>query len=286
MNEEWKKNDGATDRYSINENRLFYAWNWFSFHAGQRTTVFNFFLVAVGLILTAFAKFVEVKCLLLADATAILGFAISIIFLGLDFRNRTLTNMGEDVLRRLEAEFLFEGQSLKKDYSGESNDDAKAGFLNREGRDKENFCDIFKRLKHPIDNLSSISKHRFLIPLTHSLFAFVFIVAFLYSFSLYFIEGSKSSECTEISKERTKVSQQSHNSSKFRYRSLRHQRNIQQHGNSPAAIAVQEIPCTHKENEIVEINKFSERDVNSGHVIEEPNKCKGEVILKDESNAP
>ena len=38
---------------NIEEVRFQYAWNWFEFHAKQRTTMFNYFLVSVGIFANA-----------------------------------------------------------------------------------------------------------------------------------------------------------------------------------------------------------------------------------------
>lgn len=175
----WEKKEPDKDRYSINENRLFYAWNWFSFHAGQRTTVFNFFLVAIGFILAAYARFVD-KEPLLSACVAFIGIVVSLIFLGLDVRNRVLTHMGEAVLRRLEAEFLFKDQALSDSYLDKDMvpQPNTAGFLIREGSDEGGF---FKGLKHPIQNRYNLLKHRYLIQLTYWIFAVVFTLALLYS---------------------------------------------------------------------------------------------------------
>jgi hypothetical protein len=186
----WENKEPDQDRYSINENRLSYAWNWFSFHAGQRTTIFNFFLVAMGLILAAFAKCVEVN-LLLAKTIAILGAIVSLIFLLLEIRNRELTHMGEDVLRRLESEFLFKDQILTKDYTDKQNDGVKAGFLIREGVETITF---WKTLFHPIKNRRFVLRHRFLIPITQFLFLVVFILISIFVGSSMKDEKSQGAE--------------------------------------------------------------------------------------------
>jgi len=184
----WESKEADTNRYSINENRLFYAWQWFSFHARQRTNVFNFFIVVVGLILAAYARFVEAKPIL-AGCAAVLGFIVSLIFLGLDVRNRKLTHMGEAVLRRLEAEFLFKEQILPNSYLDknmrpELDNGAKAGFLSMEGPDEDSCLEVLKnlfRLKL-IKFFKLICKHRYLIPLTQIIFAVVFVFLFILLF--------------------------------------------------------------------------------------------------------
>ena len=42
------------DIQAIDHERLDLAWKWFDFHAKQRTTIFNFFLIITGIILNAY----------------------------------------------------------------------------------------------------------------------------------------------------------------------------------------------------------------------------------------
>jgi hypothetical protein len=69
------------------ETELTYAWNWFQYHAGQRLTAFNFFLVIVGVVAVAFTKALEQGWTVLGAVVAGLGALISIGFLFLDVRN-------------------------------------------------------------------------------------------------------------------------------------------------------------------------------------------------------
>jgi len=67
-----------------------YAWKWFDFHARQRTTMFNFFIIFAGFIFAAISQIFKAndhKMLLVAIIVSCLGVAISFIFLGLDHRN-------------------------------------------------------------------------------------------------------------------------------------------------------------------------------------------------------
>src|SRR4029078_11300367 len=67
--------------------RFDYAWKWFAFHAEQRTKMFNFMLVGLGILDTGLAAAIEKPLRLEA---AVLAFAATLIAIGfrlLDRRN-------------------------------------------------------------------------------------------------------------------------------------------------------------------------------------------------------
>lgn len=79
-----------------------YAWNWFSYHAGQRLTAFNFFLVFLGFLTVAFSKAVEEQWRWPGFAFALFGVLVSVAFLLLDLRNEELVWIGRDALASLD----------------------------------------------------------------------------------------------------------------------------------------------------------------------------------------
>ncbi|HEV3083916.1 MAG TPA: hypothetical protein VGY66_29305 [Gemmataceae bacterium] len=87
--------------------QLDYAWKWFDFHAKQRTTLFNYFLIITGI----FANAIVAACKEGYDGirivVSLLGALTSIGFLVFDVRNRALAREGEDVLAKLEDDVLF-----------------------------------------------------------------------------------------------------------------------------------------------------------------------------------
>ncbi len=91
--------------------RLDYAWKWFDYHAKQRVSMFNFFLIASGLFATAYVNALKEGENVLGAVLSFLGAIIAAAFVVLDLRNATLVYLGEDVLRRLEREDLFAGFS-------------------------------------------------------------------------------------------------------------------------------------------------------------------------------
>jgi len=97
-----------TDKGGNSEkNLLDYAWKWFEYHAKQRVSMFNFFLIASGVLAHASVNLICGEYFVPAMGLAIIGIIISVSFLLLDCRNADLVYMGEDVLRRLEKDSLF-----------------------------------------------------------------------------------------------------------------------------------------------------------------------------------
>lgn len=87
--------------------RADYAWNWFSYHAEQRTKMFNFMLVVVGIFAAGVAGAWKDGMPDLAIALCVVPAALTIVFMLLDRRNRDLVWFGEDVLHHLERKHLF-----------------------------------------------------------------------------------------------------------------------------------------------------------------------------------
>ncbi len=87
--------------------RFEYAWRYFDFHAKQRTTMFNFFLLFSGLLVNGCFLLVHQGHYLLLLSSSILGIAITLIFLFLERRNEELVHIAEDILRAVETDVLF-----------------------------------------------------------------------------------------------------------------------------------------------------------------------------------
>lgn len=110
-----------------NEKAWDYAWNWFQYHARQRITAFNLFLVLLGAIVAGYLKCAELAISsqasvdminsrqiwwFLALAISIFGIMISIAFWFLDIRNAELVNCGRIALKDLEDSL---GLTIRKD---------------------------------------------------------------------------------------------------------------------------------------------------------------------------
>jgi hypothetical protein len=81
-----------------------YGWNWFSYHAAQRMTVFRFFFLLIGGLSVGFYQTLP-KSPTIAFVFSILAFLLSILFWRLDLRTRELIRIGEDLLKESEAQF-------------------------------------------------------------------------------------------------------------------------------------------------------------------------------------
>lgn len=85
---------------------LKYAWGYFHFHASQRLTTFNFYLVVCGLIIAAYAT--ALKESYDTPVALLLGFVLtlmSFVFWKLDRRNRQMIWNAEEALKELEDKF-------------------------------------------------------------------------------------------------------------------------------------------------------------------------------------
>ena len=78
-----------------------YAWNWFSYHAEQRTSMFNYSLAAASLLAAGFGATIE-KLPFVAAAIGMVGALVTWSFFLIDGRNDKLVRRGERVLKALE----------------------------------------------------------------------------------------------------------------------------------------------------------------------------------------
>ena len=88
----------------VTVDRFEYAWRWFSLHAAQRYSMFNFFMVFAGILANAFVLLIDNDHHAEAGILALLGMAASVFFLLLEARNRQLVKIGEQLLSQIELE--------------------------------------------------------------------------------------------------------------------------------------------------------------------------------------
>lgn len=81
---------------------LDYAWNWFQYHASQRLTGFNFFLVLTGFLLVAYGQAVAHDWRPVGIAIGLLGTLVGTGFYALDVRNTEIVTGGSHALERIE----------------------------------------------------------------------------------------------------------------------------------------------------------------------------------------
>lgn len=95
--------------------RLDYAWEWFKYHAGQRVSMFNYFLIITGIFANAYAGLLKdgSRDLIVhgGRALGIIGALTAIGFVMLDVRNKSLVDRGSSVLEEIEKGALFGGET-------------------------------------------------------------------------------------------------------------------------------------------------------------------------------
>jgi hypothetical protein len=134
-----------------------YAWSWFSYHAAQRTNMFNYFLAAAALLVAGFATAAANGSRGLAILIAVVGAAISFFFIRLDTRNEELVSFGKQALRAAERVLFNVPKDGKPEGSGTviqfAGVEFPAGISLEDGRkDPKNagFAENFQRGKHGV----------------------------------------------------------------------------------------------------------------------------------------
>ena len=108
---------GATDQNSIPLDgqtgmRLTYVWDWWKFHAKQRTDMFNYFLIITGILANAYATALKEHYVELLIGIATVGAMAAVGFLLLDIRNRFQLRKADEILRAIEPDLLTGGRTL------------------------------------------------------------------------------------------------------------------------------------------------------------------------------
>ena len=114
--------------------KLDYAWKWFSFHADQRTKMFNFMLIVVGIFAAGVGGAWKDGIPELAFWLCVVPGVLTFVFILLDRRNQDLVSLGQDVLRELEKENLFGESAEISDPKGKN---VPYGILWRQVRDEK-----------------------------------------------------------------------------------------------------------------------------------------------------
>jgi len=165
--------------------RFDYAWKWFNFHAEQRTKMFNFMLVGLGILATALVGAIEKKLLLEAAVVGTAATMVALVFSLLDARNRQLYIAAMDVLIDAEKNLVF-GDGVKfKDHNGQDKD---FGISRRialeEGADKSKWRGWRE------------GRHRHWMPALAYAFALLFALAALRAWWVYFDSVGKPPEAS------------------------------------------------------------------------------------------
>ena len=92
---------------ALEQMRFEYAWKWFDFHAEQRTKMFNYMLIGMGIFATAFVTAVDKRLELEAAILSSAAVVIALVFCFIDHRNRQLYIVAMDVLIDMEKSVVF-----------------------------------------------------------------------------------------------------------------------------------------------------------------------------------
>lgn len=79
-----------------------YAWDWFSYHAQQRLTAFNFFLILMGAVVVSYTQAVNHDLQAFGVALGGLGAFVAVAFWAMEVRNEELVYCGRTALDVLE----------------------------------------------------------------------------------------------------------------------------------------------------------------------------------------
>lgn len=87
--------------------RFDYAWKWFSFHAEQRTKMFNYMIIGLGVLAGAVVSAINDGLEREASIICLFAILLGAAFFLLDKRNRRLYSVAQDVLIDAERTYLF-----------------------------------------------------------------------------------------------------------------------------------------------------------------------------------
>jgi hypothetical protein len=94
---------GERDYDDLTRVEFDYAWGWFQYHASQRLTAFNFFLIILGFLLVGFAQAIDKQWEAFGTCLGAIGAFVALGFLMLDIRNSELVFRGRDALKSVES---------------------------------------------------------------------------------------------------------------------------------------------------------------------------------------
>ena len=84
-----------------------YAWKWFDLHSKQRTSVFNYYMLIIGIFASAFVTAYKEDYTHIVHVIGVLGALTSVAFIFFDWRNRDLVTYAEDILEKLERDHIY-----------------------------------------------------------------------------------------------------------------------------------------------------------------------------------
>lgn len=109
------ENRRVTQADTLTSAGLTYVWEWWKFHAKQRTDMFNYFLIITGILANAYVQLLKTPQPRLSMGLGAVGLIASLGFLLLDIRNTNQLERATTLLQEIESAELFqEGKSLAR----------------------------------------------------------------------------------------------------------------------------------------------------------------------------
>lgn len=173
--------DIINKKYETFDKQLEYAWNWFNYHAQQRISMFNFSLIANGIILSAISSLYKDAQYEVIVTASVLGVLLSVSFVFLDYRNKELVHVGENILIKLEKKWLFTEivqQKLNENVDIKNENNSAFGLLKWDEARIGPATLKNKPFKY--------KKHSVMIPFIEILMSIIYILSFIYSLYLKF----------------------------------------------------------------------------------------------------
>jgi hypothetical protein len=102
------KSEALRSRIELVRLQFEYAWRYFQHYAGQRVSIFNFFMIFAGASGTVYFTLLSSTHWVMAILQPFLASILSLFFLCLDRRMEELIHIAEDVLRLLEEDVIFQ----------------------------------------------------------------------------------------------------------------------------------------------------------------------------------
>lgn len=106
-----RRTHAAEAQRALDDAQFDYAWKWFSFHAEQRTKMFNYMLLGIGLVATAIGGALGAKLPVIAAVLSFVAAIVANVFFLIDGRNRRLYDVALRVLIAQEGARLFRSAS-------------------------------------------------------------------------------------------------------------------------------------------------------------------------------
>lgn len=161
----------------LEQMRFDYAWKWFNFHAEQRTKMFNYMLIGMGIFATALVTAIDKKLLLEAAVLSSAAAVVALVFCLIDQRNRQLYIAAMDVLIDAEKTVVF----------GDTTFENHRGAVKTFGVSRRIAVDDGPEAKELADYVRGMAKgqHRYWMPFIALGFMALFAVAALRAWLVY-----------------------------------------------------------------------------------------------------